>query len=132
VHNEVESLLPQESKDGLSVSDVEFNMSISAHGRLEAPLVPARIAVGTKEYRPHVVVDAHNVRAYLAEVRDRLGADKTVRTCDEHPHGVRSYPDRVETARRSKAVRSTRTGFIENGSTLEFERGISGAQVLTS
>ena len=87
VNDQVEALFGQKGQHALSVADVELDVLKARRGELYPLLIPARVAVRSKEDRAHVVVDADDVRTQPVEITDGLGPDESVRSRDKDPHG---------------------------------------------
>ena len=69
--------------DRSAVANIQFVVMEVRMGGHEPALIPARVALGAEEVGAHVVVDAVDLPAELAEIVDDLRADKTRGTCDQ-------------------------------------------------
>jgi len=74
------------------VPDIEFMMAEIPTAFRKAPLVPAGIAPGTEEIRPHVVVHSVEFPAPCIKMTDDLGTDQTARTGYQHFHQISPPP----------------------------------------
>ena len=69
-------------------------------GRLEAPQVPGRVALGAEEVGPHVVVDPVDLRPAAVEVADRLGPDQAAAPGDDAHEVVETLSVKIRLAAR--------------------------------
>ena len=72
--------LGHESRHALPVADVELMVHEAAQLALKTLLVPSRVALGTKEHGPLVIVNSvHGVAEFPTEVETHFRADQTGR-----------------------------------------------------
>ncbi len=78
VDDQIETLLFEQSEDGVSIPDVELDVFEVPDGRLQTALIPACVPVRTEEDRAHVVVDTDDLGADPVEIGDGFGTDETI------------------------------------------------------